>query len=329
MSDLKISILMPAKNAEPYLSECLESIIRQTESHWELIVTDDHSTDRTRETALNYAAKDSRIKVLNNKGKGIIDALKTGFQNCSGNFITRMDADDLMNENKLFHMKTQLLQHGKGHVATSLVKYFSANGINDGYLKYETWLNALTRVGNNFDERYKECVIPSPSWMLYREDFIKLGRFDRLSYPEDYSLTFEMYKNDLNVIPCDKVLHYWRDHEERASRNDPNYADNRFLPLKINYFLDVDYAPEKELVVWGAGKKAKSIVKLLLKKQIPLSWVCNNPKKWGKEIYSIKIQSTKAFTWSSEQQVIACFSDWEEEKNKYGNMILSQVFAFC
>ncbi|WMI65537.1 glycosyltransferase family 2 protein [Aestuariibaculum sp. YM273] len=280
-----ISILTPFKNTEQYLTNCIESIINQSYTNWELLIVDDSSTDGSYNLVRSFAEKDPRIKLFKNTGNGIIDALRLGFNKSAGDYITRMDSDDLMPKNKLEVLLNNLLKHGKQHVATGLVNYFSKDGISDGYSKYETWLNGLTKTGTNYSEIYKECVIPSPCWMIHREDFINCDGVTPNRYPEDYDLTFRFYKHNYKIIPCNKLLHYWRDYQTRTSRTHDNYAENTFLDIKMHYFLELDYDKNRPLVVWGAGWKGKTIAKTLLKKNIPFEWICNNPQKIGKHIY--------------------------------------------
>src|SRR5690606_10347489 len=133
-------------------------------------------------------------KVFKNLGNGIIDALKLGFKNSSGHFITRMDSDDVMAPNKLQRMCQDLLTHGKGHLALGLVSYFCEGELGEGYQNYEKWLNTLTRSGTNYTDIYKECVIPSPCWMVHRDDLMACGSFESTTYPEDYDLAFRFYE---------------------------------------------------------------------------------------------------------------------------------------
>ena len=147
------------------------------------------------------------------------------------------------------------------------------------------WLNTLTKNGTNYSEIYKECVIPSPCWMLHRDDLIACNAFSPYRYPEDYDLAFRFYKHHFKCIPCDVVLHDWRDYSHRTSRTDEHYAENHFIPLKLDYFLELDYNPKKTLVVWGAGNKGKFIAKSLIEKNMAFDWICDNPKKIGKDIY--------------------------------------------
>lgn len=284
-----ISILTPFKNTGDFLPECLNSIISQTYANWELLIVDDNSTDNSFEIVKSYQKKDDRIKLLSNPGEGIIEALRHAFSKSSGNFITRMDSDDVMHENKLEVLSQNLIKKGNGHVAVGLVKYFSNEGISDGYAKYETWINSLTREGTNYSEIYKECVIPSPCWMLYREDLEKFEAFNPNLYPEDYDLTFRLYANNIKCIPCNRILHFWRDYSTRTSRTHIHYAQNYFLDIKIKYFLELDHDKKRPLTIWGAGFKGKTIAKKLIEKNISFYWICDNPNKLGKKIYGQKM----------------------------------------
>ena len=265
MQNGKVSIIIPFKNTAHFLPECLDSIVNQTYIDWEVLAVNDHSTDTSLELLSSYSQRDKRIKVFQNNGNGIIPALQTAFAQSSGGFVTRMDSDDIMEPNRLEVMVNSLIKYGKEHVAVGKVKYFSNRGISNGYQRYEEWLNQLTSTGNNFEEIYKECVIPSPCWMVYRSDFEQSKGFEPKRYPEDYDLTFRFYEHGFKIIPCDQVLHLWRDYDTRTSRTHEHYAQNYFLDIKLHYFLKLDYDKNRPLVVWGAGFKGKKIAKGLKK----------------------------------------------------------------
>ena len=284
-----ISVLMPVKNTAKFLVECLDSIVNQTETNWELIAVDDNSTDESFSILLKYASKDQRIKIFKNTGNGIIEALRFAYSKSSGNLISRMDSDDIMSLDKLQVLKTNLLKKGSGHISLGLVEYFSEKPLGEGFKNYEIWLNKLISKGTNFSEIYKECVIPSPCWMVFREDLEECNAFYPNDYPEDYDLAFRFYLMGLKPIPCENVLHHWRDYSTRTSRTDIHYADNTFLEIKLKYFLLNEYDKTKNLVIWGAGTKGKTIAKKLIDKNIPFYWICDNPKKIGKHIYNVEM----------------------------------------
>ncbi|TBN04362.1 glycosyltransferase family 2 protein [Hyunsoonleella flava] len=330
-----VSILTPFKNTERFLAECLNSILEQTYTNWELLIVDDHSTDNSYKLVERFATADRRIKLLKNNGSGIIDALKLAFKNSSGTLITRMDSDDIMLPNKLEVLAHNLLTHGKNHVAVGLVEYFNANGVGPGYKSYEVWLNTLTKLGNNYSEIYKECVIPSPCWMLYRADLEACGAFYPDVYPEDYDLTFRFYKNDYSCIPCNTVIHKWRDYSTRTSRTHVHYAQNHFTALKVKHFLDIDYNPSKNLVIWGAGTKGKLMASIFIERHIPFEWICDNPNKIGKEIYGKRMLNFDALAKIENPQslITVANKDAQKEIRAYLNKLNLEPFKdyifFC
>jgi len=196
-----------------------------------------------------------------------------------------MDADDLMPAFKLQWMEQALRTNGKGHLVTGKVRYFSDQPLGNGYLQYANWLNELVDTQNHFSNIYKECVIPSCVWMVHREDFEACGAFQSNRYPEDYDLCFRFYQHQLKILTIDQVLHFWRDHSSRSSRNDPNYLDNNFLKIKLHYFIQIELKTSEKVTLWGAGKKGKELAQLLIQHQVDFDWLTNNPKKVGKDIY--------------------------------------------
>lgn len=320
-----VSILIPFKNTETFIGACLQSILEQTYTNWELLIVDDNSIDSSLSIVESFAKKDFRIKVFKNSGSGIINALQLAFKNSTGELVTRMDSDDVMKPNKIKVLANNLIQQGKGHVALGLVHYFSLNGIKAGYKSYEVWLNKLTKIGTNYSEIYKECVIPSPCWMLYRDDLIACNAFNPNRYPEDYDLAFRFYKHNFKCIPCNVVLHDWRDYSHRTSRTNEHYAENHFIPLKLDYFLELDFNTEKTLVVWGAGNKGKFIAKTLIDKQIDFEWICDNPKKIGKDIYGKVLRAFKDLETIKNPQSIITVAN-KEAQIEIRNYLISLHF---
>lgn len=330
-----VSIIIPFKNTDLYIFECVESITNQSYVNWQAVFVDDHSTDNSMAIVKKFAAIDARILILTNQGNGIIAALRTGFDNSQGEYITRMDSDDIMTPNRIVVMVNSLETHGKKHLAIGQVKYFRKDGISDGFARYEKWLNKLTSTGQNYSEIYKECVVPSPCWMLHREDFIACEGFEPNRYPEDYDLTFRFYREGYRCIPNDNILLHWRDYSTRTSRTHKHYAQNHFIDIKIHYFLDLDYDNSRPLAVWGAGTKGKTVAKLLIKLNIPFYWICDNPKKIGKHIYG---QELLDFNYLSEidqpQSIVTVANEMAQEEikayfKKQNMKSMTDYFFFC
>jgi teichuronic acid biosynthesis glycosyltransferase TuaG len=97
-----VSILMPAYNAERYLSAAIESVLSQTYPQWELLIVNDGSTDGTQAMAERYQQQDPRIKVLNqNVNGGIAKARNRALDEANGRYIAFLDSDDLWIPDKL------------------------------------------------------------------------------------------------------------------------------------------------------------------------------------------------------------------------------------
>ena len=96
-----VSIIIPCYNYGRYLADALESILAQTYTSWECIIIDDGSTDETREVASHYTQKDSRFNYFYQKNSGIASARNRALAEASGNYFQLLDADDLLESDKL------------------------------------------------------------------------------------------------------------------------------------------------------------------------------------------------------------------------------------
>lgn len=91
----RVSVLMPVYNCERYLRDAIESVLKQTYEDFEFVIVDDGSTDRTPAVLQAYADSDRRIRVLARPNTGIVGALNNGLALCRGEYIARMDGDDI------------------------------------------------------------------------------------------------------------------------------------------------------------------------------------------------------------------------------------------
>jgi len=97
-----VSIIAPVYNVEQYLEACIDSVLRQTNADWELILVDDCSSDHTAEIAGRYVEADQRIKLIKlNHNYGPAHARNVGMENSRGEFLAFIDSDDTVNENYL------------------------------------------------------------------------------------------------------------------------------------------------------------------------------------------------------------------------------------
>ena len=97
----KISVIVPVYNTEKYLNRCIDSILAQTFTDFELLLIDDGSTDCSGKICDEYAAKDSRVRVFHKENGGVSSARNMGLDNAQGEWITFVDSDDWVHEDFL------------------------------------------------------------------------------------------------------------------------------------------------------------------------------------------------------------------------------------
>ena len=262
---MRISILLPFRNAAPWIQETMDSIIGQTYPEWELIAINDQSEDTTEQ--LISTINDPRIRIIKNDGRGIIPALQTGLRVAKGTYLTRMDADDIMPPNKL-NLFIRKVQPGRSLV-TGKVQYFSQQDVSEGYEKYAQWLNERCDREDHFNHIYRECTIASPNWLSATE-YIREDRiFEKLQYPEDYDMTFLWKQKGYSIQVVPAITHFWREHPKRTSRNSDVYDQASFFQLKLDWFQKTEKG--KTLGIFGAGIKGKRAVSQL-KENFSIHW---------------------------------------------------------
>ena len=91
---MRFSVIVPIYNVEKYLAECIDSVLAQTFTDFELILVDDGSPDSCGKICDEYAAKDSRITVIHKENGGLVSARKAGIKTAAGEYVVNLDSDD-------------------------------------------------------------------------------------------------------------------------------------------------------------------------------------------------------------------------------------------
>lgn len=305
---------MPVKNAGSYLHECLSSIRGQTFPFWELLVVNDHSTDNSQAIIEIHTQEDPRINLLQNQGEGIIPALRMAFSHCQGDYVTRMDGDDVMPSNRLDLMIKVLSSARPKTVVTGKVKYFGEQEVSEGYQSYEHWLNERIDRNDHWNWVYRECVIASPNWMTRRQDLLVINAFDDLRYPEDYHLVLKWFEEGFTVKSIPEVTLLWREHPHRTSRNSEHYDQLHFFRLKVEHFVR-QMRPQK-LLLWGAGPKGRLTAQILDSLNVPFLWMDLNPEKYGKGINGHQVQHFEKIEEELPCQLLISVYPPEKEKTR-------------
>ena len=103
-----ISIIVPVYNTEQYLNRCIDSILSQSFTNFELLLIDDGSTDKSGDICDEYARKDERIKVFHKKNGGVSSARNMGLDFARGEWITFVDSDDYIDSCFLYRFNNRM-----------------------------------------------------------------------------------------------------------------------------------------------------------------------------------------------------------------------------
>ena len=169
----KVTVIMPTYNAEKYLREAVDSILGQTFTDFELLVIDDSSTDGTRAILKSY--NDARLNIIEGPCKGISAALNVGLDLAEGEYIARMDADDIAMPRRLEKQTLFLDVHPEVGLCGTLAMMFTKDG--DYKLFGEKQLEDIGIIDQLFD-----TVVCHPTVMFRKEVFQKFN----LRYNEMY-----------------------------------------------------------------------------------------------------------------------------------------------
>ena len=173
-----VSIIMPAFNAVKFIGKAIESVQAQSLTDWELLVIDDGSADNTREVVQRLASSDSRISLLECKGKGTSDARNTGLDAARGEFITFLDVDDFMYPNALKRRVETLAKNPRWNLVHCVTEMVDENSRKLG------WQLGRMRQVSFKDMHGNPCPINS---MLGRSHVFKSAHFQSgLSNGEDW-----------------------------------------------------------------------------------------------------------------------------------------------
>lgn len=128
MSSPVVSVVMPIYNAGRYLRPAVESVLAQTFRDFELVAVDDGSKDESLSLLQEYAAKDSRVKIVSRPNTGIVGALNDGLAVARGEFVARMDADDICTPDRFEKQVAYLREHTECVLVGSQVLLIDPDG---------------------------------------------------------------------------------------------------------------------------------------------------------------------------------------------------------
>lgn len=197
-AQIQISICMPVYNASLYLRECIDSILFQSFTNFELLIVDDGSTDDSVEIVRSYP--DSRIRLIKNK-HDYIGSLNLLLQEAKGKYIARMDSDDIMMSNRLETQYAYMETHPDIDILGGSLKYF-----NREIEKIITYREDIITAGDLLNG----AVLAHPTVMMRSSSMSNLRYNKSYIYAEDYHLWCQAFMAGLRMTNIPDVLIKYR-----------------------------------------------------------------------------------------------------------------------
>lgn len=251
-----ISVLLPARNAEATLRDALDGVLAQRDAPpFEIVCVDDGSTDATPRILEEYG---DRIRAFRGEGRGLVAALNLGLAQCQGEFISRMDADDLVHPDRL-KLQLELLQSDPslGAVGTLV----TCDETSPGLKRLEAWLNATVTKEQCRNARFTEAPLVHPS-TTFRRDALGHGWEDH-GWAEDWDCLLRLVENGWELAKVPHRLLHWRDLPRRLTRTHPMYGEDRMVALRAHYLARGPLKPPTPFDIWGAGPTGKRLARAL------------------------------------------------------------------
>lgn len=197
-----VSIIVPVFNVEKYLPKCIESLLRQTYTNLEIILSDDGSTDESSLICDRYAVYDSRIKVIHKENGGLSDARNAGLGILTGEYVTFVDSDDYLEKDAIEILAMTAIEHRipivrmNSYIVSSdykIVKNQSSGTRKVSICTSEEYIQGMC------EKRKSESVCDK----LFKAELFHERRFEKGRLNEDFFFLSKMLFTDLKIAEID------------------------------------------------------------------------------------------------------------------------------
>lgn len=228
----KISLIMASYNDEPeYLSVAIESIIKQTFQDWELIIVDDSDAISTKECIDEYAEKDRRIQVIRNKNKkyGFVPALNIGLELAQGEYVGRMDGDDVSYPQRLDKEVKYLEEHDDVDVIGTQTAIIDEKGTRTSKIEFPA-CGRKFRLFQMF-----RCPMQHGTILMRRSLIDKGVRYDEsFKRSEDLELWLRLQKQGYRLYNIQEILYDFRIEAGYAKKRSHNHFKYNMIARRRN-----------------------------------------------------------------------------------------------
>ena len=213
----KISVIVPVYNAERYLHRCIDSILAQTFTDFEVLLIDDGSKDKSGEICDEYAKKDIRVKVFHKENGGVSSARQYGVDHAAGEFSIHIDPDDWINKEMLLEMYNKAISDNTDFVIADFFRdTISEKNVYDRQTIQELESQSILRQILRYS--IYGCLwnklVRTNLYSKYKTHFI-----EGINYGEDVLLLCQVLQHSFRISKINKAFyHYTNDNEYSITR---------------------------------------------------------------------------------------------------------------
>lgn len=233
---MKFSVIIPCYNVEPYLDECMQSILNQSCTDFEAILIDDGSTDGTHEKCESWCAVDRRIRLITKANGGLSSARNAGIEAAQGDYLVFVDSDDTIERDSLLHFDRSL-EGDTDVLITRLAECYP-----DRFLEHDRSLTQMNgkilnqREAIDWIMNHSECTWPSVKNIVSRRLVQERAlRFQEKILNEDIEWTAHLFCVARKYSCCDYLWY-------RHRRKRPGSITMLISRRQITDVVDIAYA---------------------------------------------------------------------------------------
>jgi glycosyltransferase involved in cell wall biosynthesis len=300
---MRVTFILPARDASRTIDAAVASLAAQTVRDFHLLAIDDGSTDDTGARLEAWARRDPRVEVLATAGVGLVGALNLGLSRVTTPLLARMDADDESLPTRLEKSLAALEAGDLAGVGTGVEIFRDDRPPSPNLVAYGRWLSSLTSSELVFRDRFVESPLCHPSMTLRTAAVRELGGWRDGAFPEDWELWLRLMEAGHRLSCVPEVLHRWRDHDRRLTRQDERYSRERHLDLKAEYLARRFPA----VILWGATDTGRGLSKRLRARGVEVrGFIELDPRKLGQRIHDVPVVAPAAIDTLGPGHVLSC-----------------------
>lgn len=236
-----ISVIVASYNYDKYIKETLDSLIEQTNKHFEIIIVDDGSKDQSLHIIEEYVTRFENIKLYthpNNQNKGLAESVKLGIEKSKGEYIAFCESDDYWTNNHIEYLQNTIQDHPSANLIVNGIKVINLSN-NPEYDAYIAFSSSFLRKhsGSNIFPYLNSNYIPTFSAVCVKKEVIRQANFNT---PYPAWLDFWLWRqicvfNKVYYIP--QELTFWRKHDKSYDATSDNKDFNGFIKSSDQYLV--------------------------------------------------------------------------------------------